>query len=373
MHTIFTDIEVFHDFFYIGFKRHHDGKRVGIEFSRRNPRYDRDFVRRILLRNETVGYNSLPFDLPLIWYSLDEAVTNEKLKRASDGIIKGGLKPWEVEDFLGIRLPWDVKKRHIDLMEPQPNAFASLKILNGRQHGNRMQDLPYDPDIVPTDEQMDKIADYCLHSDLDATERTWLTLAEPLQLRRALGEKHDQYFMCKSDSQIGEAIVKKRVEQITGRKIERPTVKPGTTFRYPIPAFMKFETPELQDILERLRTTDFMIKSDGKVDMPEWLGKAQVTIGSTTYQMGIGGLHSTEANRAVHSDNEFQLVDADVASQYPAIILLLGLYPQAMGEGFLDAYREIRVDRIAAKRRAKAIKDELKGLEAQLKEIEGGE
>lgn len=362
MHTIFTDIEVFHDFFFIGFKRESDGKRVGVEFSRRNPRYDRDFVRRILLRNETVGYNSLPFDLPLIWYSLDESVDNVKLKRASDGIIKGGLKPWEVEDFLGIRLPWDVRKRHIDLMEPQPNAFASLKTLNGRMHGNRMQDLPFDPDIVPTDEQMDIIADYCLHSDLDATHRLWTTLAEPLQLRRALGEKHDAYFMCKSDSQIGEAIVKKRVEQITGRKIERPQVKPGTTFRYPVPDFMRFETPELQAILERLRTTDFMIKSDGKVDMPEWLAKTQVTIGSTTYQMGIGGLHSTEANRAVHSDDEYILVDADVASQYPSIILLLGLYPQALGPAFLDAYRAIKDERLRAKKRAKAIKVELKGV-----------
>ena len=158
MHTIFTDIEVYHDFFFIGFKRQNDGKRVGIEYSRRNQNYDRDFVRRIILRNETVGYNSLPFDMPLIWYSLDEDVTPAKLKRASDGIIKGSLKPWEVEDFLGIRLPWDLKNRHIDLMEPQPNAFAGLKSLNGRMHGTRLQDLPYLPDFVPTVVQMVVIA-----------------------------------------------------------------------------------------------------------------------------------------------------------------------------------------------------------------------
>lgn len=221
MHTIFIDIEVAHDYFFFGAMREHDRKRLGIEYSRRNPRYDRDFVRRILLRNQTVGYNSLSFDLPLIWYSLEENVTNEMLKRASDGIIKGGLKPWEVEDFLGIRLPWDVKKRHIDLMEPQPNAFASLKALNGRMHGNRLQDLPFDPDRHLTDDEMDIVADYCLHSDLDATENLWNALQGPLEMRRDLGERYDAYFMCKSDAQIGEAIVKKRVEQITGRKITR--------------------------------------------------------------------------------------------------------------------------------------------------------
>ena len=221
MHTIFTDIECYQNYFFIGFKRQHDGKRVGVEFSRRNQNYDRDFVRRILLRNETVGYNSLTYDLPMIWYSLDENITNEKLKRASDGIIKGNLKPWEVEDFLGIRLPWDVKNRHIDLMEPQPNAFAGLKALNGRMHGTRLQDLPYAPDIIPTDAQMDAISDYCLHSDLDATENLWNALQGPLEMRRALGQRYDSNFMSKSDAQIGEAIVKKRVEQITGRKIGR--------------------------------------------------------------------------------------------------------------------------------------------------------
>ena len=371
MHTIFTDIEVFHDFFFIGFKREHDGKRVGVEFSRRNPRYDRDFVRRILMRNETVGYNSLPFDLPLIWFSLDEKVDNARLKRASDGIIKGGLKPWEVEDFLGIRLPWELKNRHIDLREPQPNAFASLKLLNGRMHGNRLQDLPFDPDIVPTDEQMDVIADYCLHSDLDATENLWRTLAEPLQLRRALGEKHDTYFMSKSDAQIGEAIVKKRVEQMTNRKVEKNPTKPGTSFHYPVPEWVRFERPELQALLDRVRNSEFVVGTDGKTKPPEWMkgDGAKIALGTEVYSFGIGGIHSTEAGRATRATETHALIDADVASQYPAAILMLGLYPPALGPEFLVAYRAIREERLAAKARAKEIKVEKDQLRDRLDEL----
>ena len=97
-------------------------------------------------------------------------------------------------------------------MEPQPNAIASLKSLNGRMHGVQLQDLPYDPDIVPTPEQMDIISDYCLHSDLDATHNLWNALAEPMELRRALGAIHDKNFMSKSDSQIGEAIVHDQID-----------------------------------------------------------------------------------------------------------------------------------------------------------------
>lgn len=364
MSTIFTDIECFHGFFYIGFKRQEDGKRVGVEYSTRQPNYDRDYVRSVLLRNTTVGYNSLSYDLPMLWYSLDEDVTNEKLKAASDRIIKGRVPWWEVEDLLGIRIPYDLKKQHIDLMEPQPNAIASLKTLNGRVHGKQLQDLPFDPDIWPTSEQMEIIGNYCLHSDLDATENVWNTLAEPLELRRALSARHDSNFMSKSDAQIGEAIVKKRVEQITGKKVFKNPTKPGTTFQYPVPEWVNFKTPVLQELLERVRESVFTVGPEGKTIAPKWMDGdgATIALGSEVYSFGIGGIHTTESNRATYSDETHVLVDADVASQYPAAILMLGLYPPALGPDFLTAYRAIRDERIVAKKRAKAITDELKGV-----------
>lgn len=362
MSVIFTDIETFHDFFYIGMKREEDGKRIGVEFSTRNPNFDREWVQSIFLRNTTVGFNSLGYDLPMIWYSLQDGVTNEMLKAASDKIIKNGIRWWEVEDELGIRIPWDVKKRHIDLIEPQPNAFASLKSLNGRMHGVQLQDLPYDPDIRPTSEQMDEIAKYCLHSDLDATEKLYQTLKEPLELRVALGDIYGKDFRSKSDAQIGEMIVKKRAEELTGnapRRIETPA---GTTFKYDVPAYVSFENPQMREIVERLRNFEFVVNKSGKVDLPDWLSEAKIQMGSSIYQMGIGGLHSTESNRCVRSSDTHILVDADVASQYPSIIMSLGLAPKSLGKTFLDVYGQIKVDRLKAKKRAKEIKDELPGV-----------
>jgi hypothetical protein len=362
MSTIFTDIECYYDFFFIGMKRREDGKRIGVEYSTRSPTFDRDWVRNIFLKNTTVGFNSLTYDLPMIWLSLREDVTPEMLKVASDRIIKGGVRWWEIEKELGIVLPWDVKKRHIDLIEPQPNAFASLKTLNGRMHGKRLQDLPYPEYIRPTHEQMDAIADYCLHSDLDATENLFDTLKEPLELRVALGEIYKKDFRSKSDAQIGEAIVKLRAEELTGRSPQKVETKPGTKFRYEIPPYVSFESPQLKAMLDRLRETDFVVKKGGKVDLPDWLSDEQITIGSSVYQMGIGGLHSTESGRCVRSNDTHVLVDADVASQYPSIIMSLGLAPMSLGVTFLDVYGKIKTDRLKAKKRAKEIKDELPGV-----------
>jgi hypothetical protein len=68
----------------------------------------------------------------------------------------------------------------------------------------------------------------------------------------------------------------------------------------------------------------------------------------------------------VHSTDTHVLIDADVASQYPSIILKLGLTPKALGPSFLVAYRGIYDDRLAAKSRVKEIDREIKELEAQL-------
>lgn len=366
MSTLVVDIEVAHEFFYVGFKRLSDGQRLGMEFSRRNPDLDRARLRRIMTSNRLVGYNCASYDIPLIWYAIKGA-TNQQIKAKSDGIIRGGLKAWQVESFLDIRIPRSCD--WIDLIEPQPNAWASLKALNGRLHGRRLQDLPFDPDARLTDAEMDATADYCLTSDLDATENLFRALKEPLELRVALGKEYGEDFRSKSDSQIGETIVKKRVEQLTGIRPQKVATPPGTTFRYPVPSFMRFETPVLQGILDRLRETDFVVSDKGKVELPKWLGETEIKIGSSTFAMGIGGLHSTEKNRAVVSDEDHVLIDADVASQYPAIILMLGLVPKSLGKPFLDVYRKIRDDRIVAKRAGDKVRD--KGMKISLNGVYG--
>lgn len=365
MSILFCDIETYHGFFYVGFKRKSDGKRIGFELSKRSPDLDRERLKKIMLANTIVTFNGLGYDVPLIFYAISGA-TNAQLKAKSDAIIKGRVRWWDVEKLLGVTIPRRLD--HIDLMEPQPNAIASLKTLNGRLHGRRLQDLPFDPDLWPTEAEMDILADYCLTSDLDATENLFDALKEPLELRVALGEEYGQDFRSKSDSQIGEAIVKKRVEQLTGARPQKIETRPGTTFKYPIPHFMKFETPELQAILDRLRETEYVVRDDGKVDLPKWLSETKISLGSSIYSIGNGGLHSTESNRAVHSDDDFALVDADVASMYPVIILMLGLFPKALGKHFLSIYRGIKDGRIDAKKRAKEIKAILKSFAGSARE-----
>lgn len=361
MKTIVGDIEIYWNCFLAGFKNVDTGQNLILEESDRST-IDRDRLRRILLSHRFVGFNSLSFDAPLLWMMAGGASVRS-VKAAANKIINGGLKFWEVERELGVDIPQRFKDNHYDLIEPQPNPFASLKILNARMHGEELRDLPYDPEKVLTHDEIDQLRIYLERSDLPATLKLWHAMAEGMDLRKSVGDSIGKNVMSKSDTQMGLAIIRKRAEDILGRRIDtQQAPKYRRSFKYEPPAYIEFKTPVLRDMLQRIRDHEFIVGADGKVGLPDWLANTPITIGPATYAMGIGGLHSTESNRSIKSTDTHVLVDFDVASYYPAIILSLGLYPEAVGQDFLKVYDGIRADRLKAKKRAKEIKDKIKKL-----------
>jgi uncharacterized membrane protein (DUF106 family) len=84
--------------------------------------------------------------------------------------------------------------------------------------------------------------------------------------------------------------------------------------------------------------------------------------------MGIGGLHSSETTVAHVAGDRHLLIDRDVASYYPSIILTLGLYPAHLGPAFLTVYQKLVRERLAAKKKMGEIKARLAELKKQLKE-----
>ncbi len=363
--AIGLDVECFANFFLVALRRFATGAVITFEMSDRCA-LDAEGLQRAVGGSLVVTFNGNAYDLPMIALALSGA-DNVRLKEASDRIVGGAMRPWEAERELGVRLP---KWNHIDLMEPNPSVRQSLKMLHARLHGRFIVDLPYEPGTYLADREKNVATLYCLN-DLDATEGLWFALREPIELRYALGREYGIDLRSKSDSQIGEAIVKKRVEQTLGRRIDRPAPQ-VSRFGYDPPDFIQFQDPQLVDLLERLRSVEFVADPAGKVKGPEFLNDLMIEIGGNKYSCGQGGLHSAEAHRALHSNDEQILIDIDVASQYPNIILKLGLYPPAMGPTFLDVYREIVRGRLEAKRKQQQLEKEIAILEAQLKEAERG-
>jgi hypothetical protein len=223
----------------------------------------------------------------------------------------------------------------------------SLKLYGGRLHSKRMQDLPIEPDQDISPEQRAQLVSYCVN-DLDTTIDLYKYLQPQLALRERMSNEYSFDLRSKSDAQVAEAVIKGKVRvALGGAQIEVPKIERGTVFKYQRPHFVCFDTPVMKQTLAAVESAEFFVQETGYLAEPPELNR-DISIGSSKYRMGIGGLHSMEKKQIVVADG-CTLIDRDVASYYPAIILQCGLYPKQMGPAFLQVYRDIVRRRLAAK------------------------
>ena len=357
------DCEVYRDYFLIMFKDVESGKSAAFDMF---PGQDFNATRvRQLLRSKTlVSFNGNSYDIYVISAAL-QGWDCAKIKALSDEIIKSKLPAWRVAKIMGVKMLTDLD--HIDLIEVAPGK-ASLKIYGGRLNALKMQDLPIEPDAPISPEQRVVLKRYCLN-DLDTTEILYRKLEPAIRLREDMGKQYGGIDLrSKSDAQIAEAVIKHELEALTGQTYKPHGMEPGHLCRYVNPKIVSFKLPALKDIFERILAEGFPIGSNGSVQMPEWLQKTEISIGSAFYQMGIGGLHSCEKRQSVVAKSDEMLCDMDVASYYPSIILKLRLSPQSMGDDFLRVYQSIVTRRVRAKRKMQEIEKEIDRLEKELAE-----
>jgi hypothetical protein len=242
------------------------------------------------------------------------------------------------------------------LIEVAPGK-ASLKIYGGRLHSTRMQDLPIEPDAVITADQRQVLIDYC-KNDLDTTIDLYTKLKSQLELREKMSQEYGLDLRSKSDAQIAEAVIKKQIEAIKGERIFKPDLPKTYSFKYIAPSYIKFKTDTLKKVLDTFTSVTFGLNEKGDVAEPKAVSDLKITVGNTVYQLGIGGIHSCEKRVHYKAENGWTLVDRDVTSYYPNIILGQALYPKHVGREFLTVYRSIVERRVRAKREGDKVTNE---------------
>jgi len=296
-------------------------------------------LRKMMQSALLVSFNGINFDLPIITRALHGDSVSE-LKKIAGKIIKNNLKYWTLDIE-----PMVVD--HIDVFNVAP-GMASLKIYSGRLHAQRMQDLPFDPDSEISHEQRPLLREYCAN-DLQNTLGLYRKLKPQITLREQMSVLYGMDLRSKSDAQIAEAVIKKNVEKTTGKPLTKDIVEPGRKFKYTPPKWVRFKTKPLRDVLAVVGAADFTIGQGGGVIMPDVVADLAITIGTGVYRMGIGGLHSSESKVHHVANDELMILDRDVTSYYPSIILNQGLQPRKMGKAFTTVYRGLVERRIAAK------------------------
>ena len=364
------DIEIYSNYFLAAFMGTSSGKSFYFEMIQGEKALDIAGLSWMLHKFQIVTFNGNGFDLPILALALDGSDCAE-MKHACNMLIQLGLKPWQVlKTFKCPELDID----HIDLIEVCP-LQGSLKIYGGRLHVPRMQDLPFHPETVLTKDQIDIIRFYCIN-DLTTTAFVNANLKEQLEVRKGMSIKYGVDLRSKSDAQIAEAVIIEELRK-NGVNADKPDFTPGEVHCYNYPAFLTFKTPEMLEVIEAVKRARFVVSDTGSIITPDELYEPltvrskhpeprKVKIGGSLYKLGIGGLHSCETSVCHKADSNFRIVDRDVASYYPAIILNQGLFPAHLGRTFLTIYGDLVRQRLEAKARTAEIKKEIESLKFQL-------
>lgn len=364
--TLFVNVESYPNFFLITFKLVGTNKFCCVECGEGRS-FNPKFLSWLMQSYRTVGFNSISYDLLLIWlaYSNQDAGV---LKEATNDLILYGMRPQELKSKYSF---FTFKTSHIDLIEVAP-LKGSLKLYGARLHTKSIQDQPFPIDQDLNEFEIEQLKGFNFNQ-LDITEELFNFMKERLDLREAMSAEYKEDLMSKSDAQIAEVILAKEIAKLNGKASKRQEIEPGTVFKYSIPSYIKYQSKELNDMLARIRQAKFIVEYSGKIRLPDEL-KSSVRIGSGLYRLGIGGLHSSEENVCYKSDGTKSVVDRDVASYYPRLITTLKLYPASCGPNFLVAFEKIIDIRLDAKKRKifsrdKGLKIVINGTSGKLSDV----
>jgi hypothetical protein len=346
MEKLFFDTECYPNYFLIMLKNE-AGKIASFEVTNDQIMVPEKFY-RVINNKQLIGFNSKMYDIPMIAYALTGA-NNLALKQMSNlliqdkellkkGLVKSSFEIISENSLWGFDKQ-KVKYDHIDI-KPVVGKY-SLKLYGARAGSKKLQDLPYNHLEPLSYEQMLDVKNYCLN-DVNITIDLFNIRRPELTVRENLNKEYNVDSRSMSDSRIADLVFSKFC------KFESSELKNLHIFKFKTNLDFKFKSDDLVKLKSDLNNIEFKVKRYEKTKIDNV--HRTININNTPYKFGVGGLHSCEKNRAIICDNDEWLIDVDVSSCYPKIILNNNLYPNQSKEGFLDLYREIYNERIEAKK-----------------------
>lgn len=365
------DIEVFKNFFsatFINVRDLSDTHVFVIGFGRN----DQGELRRFLRQQMTlVGYNSISYDNPVLRFlqTTDAEDINGALYKLSLNLIKDEMR--SDKKILTLRYPksWDnpFMWSGLDLMAMMgfDKLGISLKQIAINLKWHKIQDLPIEYDHPVHATQQDMVLDYN-KNDVLITIRLYEAVAKYIELREALSETYGVSLLSASKSKIANILLSKFYPEQTGIPLEQ--LKELRTERSVIRArdcfapFVSFEHPVLQNFFNRLSSMTLSPSNGYKY-------KETLQFGGVEMVFGVGGLHSKDAPGKYVSDEKYVIMDGDVTSYYPNLLINNGWYPEHLSQEFIILLKRITEERIAAKNSGDNVKAE--GLKIAINSIFG--
>lgn len=378
MKPVFYDLETLKSVF-TGVFINEEGKERVFEISRRRNDYTelRKFLVTLKKQGYTlVGWNNMGFDWPILdaLMRIPASSTLERIlatqKKKCDEIIKSGDR-WA-------HVIWQPEIPQLDLYRighfDNPARSTSLKAL---EFAMRLPDIVeftvgFDKDEL-TDEELDGLIAYNIY-DVKATKTFFekKDQQEAIALRKELGARYGKDFNCSSDSSMASKIFQHRLEEqlgrnacyewIDGERHTNQTKRESIQLGKLIFDYVEFDRPEFKSVRDWIANQTITETKGVFTEIPEdELGtlaeftnlkkvKGKVKnlnciVDGFQFDFGTGGIHGSVENKVFESDEDYVIIDSDVASLYPSIAIENNLYPEHLGSEFVRIYRDIREER----------------------------
>ncbi len=165
-----------------------------------------------------------------------------------------------------------------------------------------------------------------------------------------------------NDTKIGEKILEQRIgEDIcytrdhNNRRQKRQTPRTHVALNEIIFPYVHFQNAEFNRVLSYLRgqvlTPDELIDPDGNISYGDTIKTKGVFaglkahVGGIDFMFGTGGIHASVSAQHVRAEGDYIIRDIDVASLYPSIGIVNRLYPEHLGQAFVEAYASLPAER----------------------------
>ena len=252
----------------------------------------------------------------------------------------------------------DAKKHGIKInsfdLKKIGNIQKSLKLVGVSLQWHKIQDLPYSFDKELSEEEKVNVLEYNLN-DVNITYQLMLKIEEEIKLRFDLSIQYDLDMINQSRSGMANKLFIKFYSDKTGQaksdfldlRTNRSYIK-GKDLILPC---VEFKSKVLNNVKEEI--LNWNLKSPGySTSYP------RVKFGNNVYQLGVGGLHSEDTGNVFVSNDKYMIVDADVSSYYPTIMINYNIAPSHLGNQFLEILQDVKEERIKAKKEGNKIKSE---------------
>ena len=381
MNVVIWDIETLFEQFLVGVYCPHENTYHEFEVSK--SRYDLEKFAEFCESYKDhywVGYNNLRFDSQVVewvlrnyqnWGELSNLEITALISQKAQDVIDDAnyeLFPTYREEDLSLKQIDLFKIWHFD----NKNRRVSLKRLQYEMDLENIEEMPiHHLKKGMTLDERRLTREYCKNDVMSTYQFYLVTIGETshplykgnnqLQLRLDIEKEFDIPCINYSDSKIGDEIIKKYYCE--EKKMDSKLLPKKGFFRKTIHVknciakYVEFKTVQLDQFLKKLKTLQLGMDDDLK---------EHIHFYDNTYSFMKGGLHTENKPEIFEADETNLIVDWDVSSYYPAIIINNKQYPFHLGKEFLVGYKKMFEKRLELKPLAKTDK-KIKGIVNALK------